>query len=151
MRTKRFFNPASTEGRSATMKTTARAIAAALAVCACLAPGVASAFNSGSTGADGAFSPTVNTTVALPPSGSFNYTSVNIPVGVTVKFLKNTTNTPIVILATGDVAIAGTLDVSGGSSPGVGSGGNGVTGDDGAPGLGGPGGFDGGRGGPTGA
>src|SRR6266852_4459808 len=151
MRTKRFFNPASTEGRSATMKPTARAIAAALAICACLAPGVASAFNSPSTGADGPFNPTVNTTVALPPSGIFNYTSVNIPVGVTVKFLKNTTNTPIVILATGDVAIAGTLDVNGTASADVGAAGDGALGDDGNPGVGGPGGFDGGRGGPAGA
>jgi len=133
------------------MKTTARAIAVALAAGACFAPGVASAFVSGSTGADGALTPTVNTTVTLPPSGIFNFTSVTIPSGVTVKFLKNATNTPVVILATGDVTIGGTLDVSGGSSPGVGSGGNGATGDDGAPGLAGPGGFDGGRGGLTGA
>lgn len=133
------------------MKTTARAIAVALAAGACFAPGVASAFVSGSTGADGALTPTVNTTVTLPPSGIFNFTSVTIPSGVTVKFLRNTTNTPVVILATGDVTIGGTLDVSGGSSPGVGSGGDGVTGDDGAPGLAGSGGFDGGRGGPAGA
>src|SRR6266700_2340943 len=109
MHTNHFFNPASIEGRSANMKTRARAIAVALAVGACFAP------------------------------------------GVTVKFLKNTTNTPVVILATGDVTIGGTLDASGGSSPGVGSGGDGATGDDGAPGLAGPGGFDGGRGGLTGA
>jgi len=127
------------------MKTTARAIAVALAAGACFAPGVASAFVSGSTGADGAFTPTVNTTLTLPPSGIFNFTSVTIPSGVTVKFLKNTTNTPVVILATGDVTIGGTLDASGGSSPGVGSGGDGATGDDGAPGLAGPGAFDAGR------
>src|SRR5216117_1977411 len=149
MHTNRFFNPASTEGRSANMKTRARAIAVALAVGACFAPGVASAFTSGSTGADGAFTPTVNTNLTLPPSGIFNFTSVTIPSGVTVKFLRNTTNTPVVILATGDVNIAGVLDVSGTGSPGVGSGGDGITGDDGAPGLGGPGGFDGGRGGLT--
>ncbi len=131
------------------MKTRARAIAVALAVGACFAPGAASAFTSGSTGADGAFTPTVNTNLTLPPSGIFNFTSVTIPSGVTVKFLRNATSTPVVILATGDVMIAGTIDVSGGSSPGVGSGGDGVTGDDGAPGLGGPGGFDGGRGGLT--
>ena len=43
------------------------------------------------TGVDGAFAPTVNTTVTLPPSGIFNYTSVTIPSGVTVKFRSATT------------------------------------------------------------
>src|SRR5690349_19033506 len=128
MQTNRFLNPASSEGRSASMKTTARAIAVALAAGACFAPGAASAFTSGSTGADGAFSPTVNTTVPLPPSGIFNYTSVNIPTGVTVKFLKNRTNTPVVILATGDVTIAGTIDITGTPSADVGPAGDGVLG-----------------------
>ena len=112
MHTKPFLNPISIEGRSATMKTTARAIAAALAVGACLAPGAASAFNSGSTGVDGAFNPTVNTTVTLPPSGIFNYTSVLIPAGVTVTYARNTTNTPVVILVTGDVIINGAINVT---------------------------------------
>jgi hypothetical protein len=129
------------------MRTSARAFAIAIAVGASCAPSVASAFTSGSTGSDGAFAPTVNTTVTLPPSGIFNYTTVTIPAGVTVKFQRNTTNTPIVILATGDVTIAGTIDISGTTAPGVGPAGGGGTGDDGTPGLGGPGGFDGGRGG----
>lgn len=133
------------------MRTSARAIATAFAVGACLAPLGVRAFDSGSTGADGAFSPTVNTIVDLPPSGIFNYTSVNIPVGVTVTYRRNTTNTPVVILASGNVTIAGTLNVGGGSSAATGSAGGGVQGDDGTPGLGGPGGFDGGRGGRTGA
>jgi hypothetical protein len=151
MHTKPFLNPISIEGRSATMKTTARAIAAALAVGACLAPGAASAFTSGSTGVDGAFNPTVNTTVTLPPSGIFNYTSVLIPAGVTVTYARNTTNTPIVILVTGDVIINGTLNVSGAIGANVGAAGDGSLGDDGAPGTGGPGGYDGGRGGQTGS
>lgn len=129
------------------MNTSSKAIAAALALGAYFAPGVASAFNSGSTGADGAFSPTVNTTLTLPPSGIFNYTSVIIPVGVTVTYVRNTANTPVVILATGDVTISGTLNVSGNTAPGAGTAGDGNTGDDGVPGTGGPGGFDGGRGG----
>jgi hypothetical protein len=79
--------------------------------------GTASAqtFTSGSTGADGAFSPTANTTVTLPASGVFNYTTVNIPAGVTVKFTKNATNTPVTILATGNVTIVGTIDIRGSS------------------------------------
>src|SRR5260221_10349 len=110
---------------------------------ACFAP-AASAFVSGSTGADGAFNPAVNTTVTLPPSGIFNFTSVNIPVGVTVAFRRNTANTPVVILATGDVVIGGLLDVSGGSSPGSGSARGGRAG---TPGGGGPGRMRGGGGG----
>jgi len=129
------------------MKTKANTMALALAIGACFAPGAAWAFNSGSTGADGAFSPTVNTTLPLPPGGIFNFTSVNIPAGVSVSFQKNTTNTPVVILASGDVTIAGVLWVGAAAAPGVGPAGDGATGDDGASGAGGPGGFDGGRGG----
>ena len=133
------------------MRTSATGMAIAFAVGASLAPFVASAFDSGSTGADGAFSPTVNTVVPLPPSGIFNFTSVNIPAGVTVTFTRNTTNTPVVILASGGVTIAGTLSVSGANSASTGSAGGGAQGDDGTPGVGGPGGFDGGRGGRVGA
>src|SRR5215470_5282156 len=102
----------------------------------------AQTFNSGSTGADGAFSPTVNTTVTLPASGVLNYTTINIPVGVTVKFTKNAANTPVTILATGNVTIAGTIDIRGnaGAPPANGTA-VGTTG-----GAGGPGGFDGGNG-----
>lgn len=108
------------------------------------------AFNSGSTGADGAFSPTVTTTVQLPPSGIFNYTTVNIPSGVTVTYTKNTTNTPVVILGSGNVTIAGAITLSGTKATDVGAAGDGNLGDDGIPGVGAPGGFDGGRGGPMG-
>ncbi len=104
-------------------------------------------FDSGSTGADGAFSPTVNTRLQLPESGVFNFTSVNIPSGVTVTFGKNTTNTPVVILASGDVNVAGTISISGYGSSSVGSAGDGNIGDDGLPGKGGPGGYGGGVGG----
>jgi len=116
----------------------------------CCLPGLAFAFNSGSTGADGAFSPTVNTQLELPPSGVYNFTTINIPAGVTVTFKKNTANTPVVWLASGDVTIAGNVNLMGGDSPAIGAGGNGNIGDDGLPGIGGPGGYDGGRGGPAG-
>jgi len=112
--------------------------------------GAAWAFDSGSTGADGAFSPTVNTRLTLPPDGIFNFTNVNIPTGVTVTFEKNATNTPVTILALGDVSIAGTIDIRGGASPGVGAAGDGNIGDDGLPGIGGPGGFNGATGGSIG-
>src|SRR5574341_277522 len=103
---------------------------------------IAQTFNSGSTGADGAFSPTTNTTLALPPSGVFNFTTINIPAGVTVTFTRNATNTPVTLLASGTVTIAGTINLNGGA------GGNAATGTGVAPkgGSGGPGGFDGGDG-----
>ncbi len=109
-------------------------------------------FVSGSTGSDGSFDlsvdpPAVPTgtiingntaTVPLPVDGIFNFTTVNVPSGKTVTFTKNAANTPVYVLATGDVTIAGTIDVSGGSA-----------GDSTVPGKGGPGGYDGGNGGAT--
>lgn len=109
-----------------------------------VSPAFAAPFVSGSTGADGAFAPTANTTVQLPPSGVLHYTTVTIPAGVTVKFAKNSANTAVVILTTGDVAIAGTIDIGGGASLMTKYG---LAGDMNKGGVGGPGGFDGGRGG----
>lgn len=62
-------------------------------------------FVSGSTGADGTFAPAANTELQLPPDGVFNYTTVNIPDGVTVTFKRNAANTPVYILATGNVTM----------------------------------------------
>ncbi len=103
---------------------------------------IAQTFSSGSTGADGAFNPTTNTTLALPPNGVFNFTTINIPAGVTVTFTRNATNTPVTMLASGNVVIAGTINLDG--APG----GNASTATSIAPngGLSGPGGFDGGDG-----
>lgn len=109
------------------------------------------AYDSGSTGADGPFNPTVNTELQIPASGVFNFTTVNIPTGVTVTFKKNTTNTPVVILASGNVSVAGSINVSGNNAAHAGAGGDGNIGDDGVPGTGGPGGYEGGRGGSNGA
>jgi hypothetical protein len=92
-------------------------------------------FSSGSTGSLGPLNPATNTEVELPADGILNYTAVNIPIGVTVTFKKNAANTPVYLLATGDVTIAGTISLSG-------TDGNGIF-----PGTGGPGGFDGGLGG----
>ena len=78
----------------------------------------AQAFSSGSTGANGAYNPTCSPTpctvnLSLPASGVFNFTTVTIPSGVTVKVLPNAANTPITMLATGNVVIQGTLDLRG--------------------------------------
>jgi len=90
-------------------------------------------FNSGSTGADGAFAPATTQSIAVPDSGVFNFTTVNIPANVTITFTRNATNKPLTIRASGDVVITGTINIDG--KPGN-SNGNG--------GLGGPGGFNGG-------
>jgi hypothetical protein len=95
----------------------------------------AQTFNSGSTGADGPFNPTTSTTLTLPPSGVFNFTTINIPSGVTVTFTRNAANTPVILLATGNVTINGTIDVNAQPAAAFGR-----------PGRGGPGGFDGGAG-----
>jgi hypothetical protein len=127
-------SPRHTTGRTA-------ALAAALLTLLCAASNARaqSTFSSGSTGADGAFAPTANQTVAVPDGGVFNFTTVNIPSNVTVRFLRNSKNTPVTILASGDVTIAGSIVVDAGAAPGSGAG------------QGGPGGFDGGMGGnPTG-
>src|SRR3989475_12435433 len=100
-------------------------------------------FNSGSTGAHGALNPSAHLTLTLPASGVFNFTTVNIPGGVILRFTRNATNTPVRILAQGDVIIAGTMDVSG-SAGGAGSLTGTLLGPNG--GAGGPGGFDGGTG-----
>lgn len=86
-------------------------------------------FVSGSTGADGAFNPTRSQTLQLPESGVFNFTTVNIPTNVTIRFGRNARNTPVTILATGNVTIAGLIDVSGaqGGIPSGGLGGPGAS------------------------
>lgn len=106
--------------------------AAALVLMPCISQ---AAFVSGSTGADGAFNPTVSVAVQIPESGVLNYGTVTIPTGVTVTFKKNTQNTPVTILATGDVTVNGAIDVSGAAGNYI------------IPGAAGPGGFDGGQGG----
>lgn len=106
------------------------------------------AFNSGSTGADGALATTVGTLeVQVPESGILNYTSVNIAQGTTLKFKKNKLNTPVYLLVSGNVTIAGAIDIRGQDAKHVGTYADGNQADDGIPGVGGPGGYDGGRGG----
>lgn len=123
------------------------ALVAAMIGVAFVSPAVFAAFNSGSTGTDGALAPTVNTEIQVPPSGILNYTSINIPAGVTVKFKKNALNTPVYLLVGANVSIAGFIDIRGGDAPHSGTSGDGNQADDGIAGVGAAGGFDGGRGG----
>jgi len=101
--------------------------------------------NSGSNGSDGAFNPATNVVVNMAdhPSGVYQYTFVNISNGITVTFVPNAANTPVVWLVQSNVVINGTVDVSG-QAPGA------------APanvlgGVCGPGGFRGGSGGDGGS
>jgi hypothetical protein len=91
-------------------------------------------FNSGSNGSYGPMAITTNTTLELPPDGKFHCTTINVASNATLRFTPNALNTPVYLLATGDVAINGMVDVSGktGYYYAVG-------------GAGGPGGFAGGR------
>lgn len=91
----------------------------------------------------GALNPSSNTTVVLPPDGVLNYTTVTIPAGVTVTFQPNSSNTPVTLLAQGDVTISGSINVSGNNAVPASTSGSAVI-----PGsLGRPGGFAGGQGG----
>ncbi|MBI3247750.1 MAG: hypothetical protein HYZ50_14700 [Deltaproteobacteria bacterium] len=82
-----------------------------------------------SNGSDGAFSPSGNVTLDLSsrPDGTFHFTTITVPAGVTVRFTRNlVTNPSAILLATGNVAINGTIDVSApatASGPGGGDGG----------------------------
>jgi len=67
-----------------------------------------------SDGSDGAFHPVGNVTLDLPEDGVFNFTSISIPQGVTVRFHSNDGNTPVFLRATDAVSINGVIDVSAG-------------------------------------
>lgn len=67
-----------------------------------------------SSGAEGAFTPTVNPTYLRP--GVHNFTTINVPAGVVVFVAGGgADNGTLDLRATGDVVIDGTIDVSGGS------------------------------------
>lgn len=91
-------------------------------------------FDFGSNGSFGAIvvATGATLTVNLPPNGIIHATTVTVD--GTLNFNRNALNTPVYLLATGNVLVTGSIDVSGAvgtSNPPVG-------------GRGGPGGFDGG-------
>lgn len=71
--------------------------------------------NSGSDGHDGALNPTANLVINMAdhPDGIYHYTSVDIPGGVTVSFIPNASNTPVVWLVQGNCNISGTVTLNG--------------------------------------
>ncbi len=123
------------------MKQTILPLMLAMLLCANAQAQVNSGSN-GSDGSDGAFNPTTNIVINMAdhPDGIYQYTSVNISSGVTVTFIPNANNTPVVWLVQSNCVINGGLDLSGqsvGTSIAQG-------------GIGGPGGWRGGSGGLSG-
>ncbi len=88
----------------------------------------AQSFDSGSDGSYGPLSVVANTTLDIPPDGIFKCTTITVASGATLAFNRNSFNTPVYLLATGNVTIDGTISVSAAGQQG------------------GPGGFDGGNG-----
>lgn len=88
------------------------------------------------SGSDGSFGPisvdSGTQTIQLPPNGIINATTINVAAGATLTFDRNALNTPVHLLATGDISIAGMVSVQGELGTATGGG------------AGGPGGFDGG-------
>jgi hypothetical protein len=101
-------------------------------------------FSSGSTGADGPLVVSGVQTITVRPGGVYNYTTVTIGINSTLNFVQGTDNSPVVMLATGDVTLnaGGVISVNG-------SNGQGATINPTVGGDGGPGGFAGGNGGVT--
>ncbi|MEN9676397.1 MAG: hypothetical protein RIS76_2293 [Verrucomicrobiota bacterium] len=118
-----------------------RRLTAAALISAAVFEASAANFSSGSTGADGPLNVTSNTVVQLPADGVLNYTTITVGVSNSLTFKRNVLNTPVYLLATGDVVIDGSINVNGGTGSVAPLSG----------GLGGPGGFDGGAGGFTSA
>lgn len=102
---------------------------------AILLPATLSAqFSSGSNGSYGPLNVTSGTvTLTVPADGIFHCTTINVTGGL-LKFTPNAKNTPVYLLATGDVTISSNISVDGSPS-------NNATG-----GKGGPGGYVGGNG-----
>jgi hypothetical protein len=95
------------------------------------------AINSGSDGSDGIFKPTADTVIDMAdhPDGIYQYTSVEIRLGVTVSFIRNQKNTPVTWLVQGECIIKGDINLSAHAAQAQHGG------------AGGPGGWDGGSGG----
>lgn len=68
-----------------------------------------------SDGSLGAFNPVGSQVIdldSMAPDGVLNYTTINIPAGVTIRFSANASNTPVFMAATGLVVIDGLVDLS---------------------------------------
>jgi len=90
------------------------------------AQSIAIEFNSGSNGSFGAILIEEDTVIDLPPDGIIHATTITINPETRLEFKRNELNTPVYLLATGDIIIDGEISISANGR------------------LGGPGGFDGG-------
>jgi hypothetical protein len=93
----------------------------------------AQVFTSGSDGSYGPLDVTASTTLEMPPDGVFHCTTITVANGATLRFTPNARNTPVTLLATGEVVISGFINLNGGNGTAL------------QGGFGGPGGFAGGN------
>ncbi|MCI0540804.1 MAG: hypothetical protein L0Z50_36860 [Verrucomicrobiales bacterium] len=93
----------------------------------------AAIFSSDSNGSYGPLNVTEDVVLDIPPDGIFHCTSINIGSNAVLHFNRNVANTPVYLLATGEVKIEGSVVLDGGDAA--------VN----KAGKGGPGGFDGGE------
>ena len=72
-------------------------------------------FDAGSDGSYGPLLVTAGNTlqVTLPPDGVIRATDITVETGGVLRFQTNTNNTPVYLLAQGDIRIDGTLDIAG--------------------------------------
>lgn len=110
-----------------------------MALAGLLSSSMQAQISSGSNGSDGVFNPSNSITIDMHdhPNGVYQYTSVNIPGNVSVTFIPNASNTPVIWLVQSNCTISGAVYASGQDVP------NGST----VGGSGGPGGWAGGSGG----
>src|SRR6266446_6966461 len=100
------------------------AIVVSLLVCLSGGKAQAQSFSSGSTGHEGALNITAPGVTYFDPvamnlnpvvTGVFNFTTINVASGSTLKFSETKYHGPVYFLASGDVTISGTLDLNGDS------------------------------------
>lgn len=99
-------------------------------------------FSSGSTGADGPLNVAGTVNITVRPGGVYNYTTITVGINSTLNFVAGEDNSPVILLATGDVTLNSGAVISVNGSNGQGATINPTVG-----GVGGPGGFAGGNGG----
>ena len=82
--------------------------AVTLGLCASAQP-----FTSGSNGSYGPITVAADTTLEVPADGIFHCTTITINVGRTLTFRRNAANTPVYLLAQGNVSISGRMSLQG--------------------------------------
>ena len=117
------------------MQSSRLSIAVAASACGFMLSNAAAQFSSGSNGSYGPLNlgQSENPTLQVPPDGIFHCTTITMLPYANLKFIKNAANTPVYLLATGDIIIdRANIIVEGKGGTAL------------QAGIGGPGGFDGG-------